>query len=141
MKWLWQQLGRLPLASALLKERAVLLGLLGFAFVYLLLSLFEVQVWRCLWEALTGWRCPGCGLTRGCKAFLRGDLREGLSSNWFTPFVMLGLIVCPVYLALPRDLSEKWRKKLETFEKRFRVAFVLILLLIAQTIARLSGWT
>ena len=35
----------------------------------------------CLFHTLTGFRCPGCGVTRMCMALLRGDLAEAFRQN------------------------------------------------------------
>ena len=140
MKWLWQQSARWTLVSALIREKIVLYALLGFSFVYLAFSFFGISIWRCAWEAVTCWRWPGCGLTRGCQAFLKGDFTQGLAWNWLTPAVLLGLLLFPVMLALPKSLQEKFLQKLEWLEKRFRLVLLLLILLVAQTIARWQGW-
>ena len=128
------------MVSALLRERAVLIALAVFSFVYLALSLFEIPIWHCVWRIVTGWRCPGCGLTTGCKAILRGHLAEGVAWNWFSPFVLLGLVFMPVVLAFPKPLREKVLVGIEVFEKKTRLVLIFFLLLVAQTVARLAGW-
>ena len=140
MKWLWRQSARWTLVSALLRERAVVLSLLLFSVVYLAFSLFGISIWGCAWNQVTGWRCPGCGLTTGCKAFLHGHFAEGVAWNWFTPFVLFGLVLVPVVLAFPRTLREKVVAGIEVFERRTRLALIFVLLVIAQTVARLGGW-
>lgn len=46
----------------------------------------------CLFHQATGLWCPGCGLTRGVHALLRGDVAAAVSSNIFTPVVVLAVI-------------------------------------------------
>ncbi|GHC62514.1 DUF2752 domain-containing protein [Roseibacillus persicicus] len=140
MRWLWRQSGRWVLISALLRERAVTWILLGFAFLYLLFAFFNIPIWRCVWRMFTGWRCPGCGLTTGCKAFLRGDFVEGLAWNWLTPFVLIALILFPVVMAIPKRVREPFLDRLERVERKFRLTLVLLVLVVVQTIARLQGW-
>ena len=41
----------------------------------------------CLVKLWTGWECVGCGLTRGCRALLRGDLAATWAFNPLTFFV------------------------------------------------------
>jgi len=36
----------------------------------------------CLWNALFGIRCPGCGLTRAWAFLLRGHWRQAAQMNW-----------------------------------------------------------
>lgn len=43
----------------------------------------------CLFRATTGLWCPGCGLTRGVHALLRGDVGEALAMNVFTPLAVV----------------------------------------------------
>jgi hypothetical protein len=44
----------------------------------------------CLFRNLTGWECPGCGMTRAILCLLRGDLAAALHYN------RLALIVFPL---------------------------------------------
>lgn len=37
---------------------------------------------RCVFHALTGLHCPGCGTGRGLRLILRGDILAGLGQNW-----------------------------------------------------------
>lgn len=45
----------------------------------------------CAFHAATGLWCPGCGLTRGTHHLLTGDPLAALSSNVFTPFVLVAI--------------------------------------------------
>lgn len=46
----------------------------------------------CGFHAVTGLWCPGCGLTRATHHLLTGDPAAALSSNLFTPFVLLAIV-------------------------------------------------
>ncbi|MBC8126609.1 MAG: DUF2752 domain-containing protein [Gloeobacteraceae cyanobacterium ES-bin-144] len=48
----------------------------------------------CLFHRLTGWHCPGCGMTRATCAALHGNIREAFRFN------PLGMLVLPVVLVL-----------------------------------------
>lgn len=43
------------------------------------------SVWmpKCIIKLLTGWQCPGCGITRATHAVLHGRFAEALSYNLF----------------------------------------------------------
>ncbi len=69
-------------------------------------------VWRaaapflppCVWHAVTGWPCPGCGSTRAMLRLLHADVAGALATNPLTTtsaagFVGLGL-AAPVWFAL-----------------------------------------
>ena len=42
----------------------------------------------CPFRALTGWWCPGCGLTRATHHLLHGDVLGALRYNALVPFVL-----------------------------------------------------
>ncbi len=58
-------------------------------------------VWapKCMFRTLTGWQCPGCGISRATHALLRGHPGEALAYNYFfiisIPYL---LAVCAVKL-------------------------------------------
>jgi hypothetical protein len=56
---------------------AGLVGLLVARFV----PLGRIPGWGCHWRKLTGWPCPGCGLTRAADRFAHGDLPGAFSAN------------------------------------------------------------
>jgi hypothetical protein len=46
----------------------------------------------CSFHRVTGWWCPGCGLTRGTHHLLHGDLIAAMGSNLFTPLVAVAVV-------------------------------------------------
>lgn len=50
----------------------------------------------CLFHAMTGFYCPGCGGTRAVAALLQGDL---ISSFRYHPLVLYGVAACAFWLA------------------------------------------
>jgi hypothetical protein len=36
-----------------------------------------------MFHTLTGWQCPGCGISRAAHAVMHGHMAEALSYNWF----------------------------------------------------------
>lgn len=59
-------------------------------------ALFAVKLGGlpCVFRLVTGWKCPGCGVTHMCLALLRGD--------WAAAFRENGMVLCmlPVLAAL-----------------------------------------
>ena len=45
----------------------------------------------CPYRSLTGWWCPGCGVTRATHHLLRGDLTQALRYNLFVVLILAGL--------------------------------------------------
>jgi hypothetical protein len=46
----------------------------------------------CTFHRMTGWWCPGCGLTRGVHHLLHGDIARAVGSNVFTPLVVAATV-------------------------------------------------
>lgn len=56
---------------------------------------------KCVFHQLTGWQCPGCGVSRAIHALLHGRFAEALSYNYFFIIsVPYFLTVCAV-LTIP----------------------------------------
>lgn len=47
----------------------------------------------CPFRSVTGWWCPGCGLTRATHHLLRGDLTQALRFNLFVVLILAGLSI------------------------------------------------
>lgn len=45
----------------------------------------------CPFRSLTGWWCPGCGMTRATHHLLRGDIVQALRFNLFAIAILAGL--------------------------------------------------
>jgi len=50
----------------------------------------------CPFRSLTGWWCPGCGMTRATHHLLRGNVIQALQYNLFVVVILLGL--CSTWL-------------------------------------------
>jgi hypothetical protein len=59
----------------------------------------------CLFRALTGFYCPGCGMTRALHALLHLDLGTALRMN---PLVVGGLATVPGLLAWKAGWRARW---------------------------------
>ncbi|MBK1832821.1 DUF2752 domain-containing protein [Roseibacillus ishigakijimensis] len=134
-KW-WQLSGRQAPLTFLLRQRVVVAVTLGVTAVYLYFSAQGVSLWRCWFREVTGLRCPGCGLTTGCKAVLQGDFVAGWQAHWFSPLVVAGLLTLPVFLAVPAAGRERLLLVFERIEQRSRLLYLLALILVGQTLLR-----
>ncbi len=86
----------------------------------------------CVFHLITGWKCPGCGVTRMCVALLQLDFRSAFSSHpmLFVQLPVLGMIAVRGILAYIKDGIYR-PTKLETV-----VIYICIVLLILFAIVR-----
>ncbi len=77
-------------------------GLIGIAGVCLFVGLVNPSVTSllppCPLLTLTGFACPGCGLTRGFHALFQGDVMTALDFNALIPFYVIGAFYLVVLL-------------------------------------------
>ncbi|HEX4949481.1 MAG TPA: DUF2752 domain-containing protein [Blastocatellia bacterium] len=125
-----------PILASLLKQRAVVLVLLGVAALQLICTAFDVSIWRCPMLHTLGIPCPGCGLTRATLAFLHGDWRQGLTLHAFGLFMPLVLVLISGGL-LPAHLKQQYIFQVEKIESRTGIVALLLLALVGYWLVRL----
>lgn len=113
-------------------------GALVFTSVVIALSYGTSPRWMrpaCPFHAVTGWWCPGCGLTRGVYALARGHVFDALRWNVFTPIVALGLLMSAFTWALA-PLRQMPVLRVSRIDERFfgMLAIVLIFYGVARNI-------
>jgi Protein of unknown function (DUF2752) len=63
----------------------------------------------CSFHQLTGWWCPGCGLTRGTHELLTGDVTAALGHNLFVPLVIAAIAAAWwIWLRRAWDRPSRW---------------------------------
>ena len=60
----------------------------------------------CIWVAITGFPCPGCGLTRAGIALLRGEFKEAFQIHPFI-YVIAALLVLFLCLSIYPEAESK----------------------------------
>lgn len=64
--------------------------------IYLVIVLTTGYGIPCLFYKLTGWKCPGCGMTRAVVELWKGNFKEALKYNFLSltivPFICLYLL-------------------------------------------------
>ena len=64
---------------------------------------------QCMFHALTGWFCIGCGMTRALHALVHGDVTRAFSMN---PLAMSMLAISPALVAWKLGWQPKWMRPL-----------------------------
>lgn len=86
---------------------------------------------RCGMYALTGLRCPGCGLQRAAHALLHGDVAAALRFNALLPFIVAAL-AASIYAEWRHDPSSRlWRAV-----RHPATTIIIIVVMILWTIVR-----
>ncbi|MCB9677898.1 MAG: DUF2752 domain-containing protein [Alphaproteobacteria bacterium] len=110
-RYLWGEviiavvLGGIVLAAALLAPSDEVVSLFG----------YEIPV-MCGFRRITGFGCPGCGLTRSFAFMAHGDVISAFQMNWLGPFLFTAFATQPPYRAwvIGRELwSRRSRIQLE----------------------------
>lgn len=88
----------------------------------------------CPLKMLTGFPCPGCGITKSLVYFYEGDLERSFTFHLFGPFVILFSLVTTVVLS-----SELITKKeyLNNYLYNKKIAYFLAVILVIYHVIRL----
>jgi len=131
---------RVRLLSILLEKRRLGWWMLGGGVIYFLLSLAKIQIFFCPVRKLTDLRCPGCGLTSGSKALVKGDWHAAIQQNWFTPIFALFWLAVGIGLILPEPARGKYLLGVRKSEELTQWPLVLGVTLFIYALTRNIGW-
>ena len=87
------------------------IGLLAVGLIYALVCRWLGFGLPCLFRTVTGWQCPGCGVSRMCLRLLKGDVQGAYRAN------SVLLLSLPALLAVLVDATVRyvrgggWRTK------------------------------
>jgi hypothetical protein len=107
-----------PVAATLLGQRAFTGTVCIVLVVLALASTAGFSLWHCPIKQSLGVPCPGCGLTRGSLATLKGDFATAIDYHWFSPFMLAFWVFVAVALAVPAPYRDALSGKLEKIERR-----------------------
>lgn len=127
---------RVRLLSVLLENRSLGWWMLGGGLTYFALSLIGIYIFSCPIRNLTGLQCPGCGLTSGSKALIRGDWDVALQSNLFTPIIALFWAAVAIGLVLPQPARGKFLHWAQQSERVTHWPAILGISLLIYTLTR-----
>jgi len=107
LAWLFGTVNFTPLT---VHQRRLRWGLLGLALSPIIGAILYNQGWRipltqCLFEAVFGIPCPGCGLTRSLMAIARLDWSQALIYHLFGPVLFGGCAIAVLHILV--ELTHK----------------------------------
>lgn len=111
-----------------LRQRSTLLALaffLPFNFLAHFANGFNGTGIPCIWKAITGYPCPGCGLTRGFAAVARGDLMTSIHLN---PLALISVLLLLFTIAKPEIAYEKYQRLTDAFNEKTRTQQTLVVI-------------
>lgn len=76
----------------ILAEIRTLLCICMAGLLYILVCTYTLFRVPCMFYILTGWKCPGCGITRMCLFLLRGNVKSAWEANQVL-FILLPLAI------------------------------------------------
>ena len=127
-----------------MKRQRKILGIIG-ALITLIIPFFlmlhnqnnhlETDQSLCPFKMLTGFPCPGCGITKSLVYFYQGDLYKSLYYHILGPFVILFCVV--TILVLSTELITK-KEYLNGVLYNRKLAYVLACFLICYQIVRIT---
>lgn len=101
--------------SQLQKEIRYLLIILGIGFGYYLWLNFTHLGIPCPFRTITGWLCPGCGITHMLIALIHLDFHTAYLENPFllltSPFLIVEILY-QRYLQLTKQVNPRWNQVL-----------------------------
>jgi hypothetical protein len=117
---------------------ALLVGVWIISFIYASTPL-DGEV-LCLFRRVTGWSCPGCGMTRAFCAMSNGDILTAFDFHLAGPFVYSFMVAVIVLGPFQRVGGAFNASRIPTSVSRFFWA-LFIILYIGQAIRAASTWS
>lgn len=111
--------------------------LLAVGVLYAILCTYTSFRIPCLFRFLTGFKCPGCGVTGMCLSLLKFDFESAFLYNRILTLLMpFGAIIAACYVYRYIKSGEKMLSK----SSRIIVILMIIILLVFGIIRNIYGW-
>ncbi len=90
----------------------------------------------CVFYQITGYRCPGCGVTRMCLWILKGNIPEAVKCNpalFFCSFPLVGIFIDGAcrYIKTGKKRLQKWQEVL---------LYIIVVILLVHGVLRNIEW-
>ena len=119
-----------------MKKRLFLFIGINICVILTILILYKLSVKGCIFKAIFGVPCPGCGLTRSVDSLLNGNIILSLKYNILTIPLIIAY-VSYIYIKI-KDIIKNENKFNEIFSKyQAYIVIIIVLLSIASEIKNL----
>ena len=123
--------------APMLRERSISLGLILLGAILIGANVLGFSLWRCTFHDVTGMPCPGCGMTRGMTALVRGHWHEAWHWHPFTPLIALATLTLVVSALLGKAARTRLADFVEKFERRTGFTLIAILAMMGYGVWRM----
>lgn len=117
---------RFPFLAWLIRDRRVAAAFVLTGLFFGGLAALGIKAFVCPIRAVFGIQCPGCGVTRGSLALLRGDWGQALAFHAFTPVFLAGAVLLAVGVAVPPGARDRLADLVESVERRTGMTMILL---------------
>jgi len=110
---------------------AVVVAVAGILAIYAFFSPVSGLFPRCVFNVLTGLKCPGCGTQRGIHALLAGNI---ISAVRFNAMLLPGIVAFVVFL-VSETMPRRFPKLSRALRSR-RAAYILVSVILVWWVGR-----
>lgn len=128
-----------PWLGPLLRQQALCRAIILCMGTLAVAAMMGVSLWPCTFADVTGLPCPGCGLTRGGLALMRGDWRAALLFHPFTPFFFILGALVGIGAILPKTKLEVLAGRVERFEQKTKLTMLFLAAVLSFSLLRMLG--
>lgn len=87
--------------------------------VMAILVLLERIAIPCIFNKITGFYCPGCGITRAIRALLKGDIQTSFRNN-----ILLYTVIPLLFIAMALNKITKYK-----YKKTYNIVLIFLLVI------------
>lgn len=116
-----------PTLASLIEKRRETFVLTGVAALQFGLVTAGLPGWPCVFKAVLGIPCPGCGVSTSISFLMHGNWQASISTHAFGPIFLLGLILVLGINILPTQMRETAIQKIAAIEKRTGITSIIFI--------------
>jgi hypothetical protein len=119
-----------PVIASIINNRLETALLVGFGVVQVGLAYTHLPGWPCPIKAVTGFPCPGCGLSQATSEILHGEWQASIKSHVFAPFFLAALVLMTIVLSLPEKQRALVVARVGKIERKTGVTALFLMCLL-----------